>query len=520
MRFFPLLAATLTSAVLYGLAFPPSALRLLAWVALAPLLVALRRAKGLAEALFLAWAWTVLAAYVVGDWFPRAVSVYYDQPAVVGIGFFVGVSTLTAGMYYMAAAACYRALAQISRATLPLLAAAAWVAAELGRVQLFTGNPWALAGHSQAGVAPVVQIADATGVYGVSFVLLAVNAGLAEVWLALRAGSRAAARPALAGLGLAAAASMLVAVYGLVRLAFPPGPRPGSRSATIAIVQGNLDLGSQWRPEFYGQNLDVYLRLTYEALERGGAEVVFWPESAMTFFLDQEPLYQRAIGRVMASHGAQLVAGGTRAVGSTPPVYYNTAFLLSPDGTIVGRYDKQQLLPFAEYFPLSTLDFLHRKFGRVREFSRGAPSPPLPTAAGAAGVLICNEAMFPRLASDRVRAGAGYLVNLSNDSWVGDTKFAAIVSDIVSLRAVEQRRYLVRASTSGPSTIVDPLGRVTVATVPATRGVIVGRVEAGSTRTLYARVGDLFAIGCALVVAATLGGRVVRRQRWWRRVAA
>src|SRR5262245_58041619 len=147
MRYSGLLAASLGSAVLYGLAFPPTAWRLLAWVALAPLCVAVRRAPGLGSALLVAWAWTVVAAYVVGDWFPRAVSVYYDQPAAVGLGFFFGVSTFMAGVHYMAFAACYRALATTRATVRPLLAAATWTAAELGRVELLTGNPWALTGH-------------------------------------------------------------------------------------------------------------------------------------------------------------------------------------------------------------------------------------------------------------------------------------------------------------------------------------------------------------------------------------
>src|SRR2546429_6796267 len=106
MRFLGLLLATLVSAVLYGLSFPPAALRPLAWVALVPLLVALRRAST-GVAIFLAWLWTVLAAYAVGDWFPRAVSTYYQQPLAVGLGLFLGVSTFMAAAEYMAISILY-----------------------------------------------------------------------------------------------------------------------------------------------------------------------------------------------------------------------------------------------------------------------------------------------------------------------------------------------------------------------------------------------------------------------------
>src|SRR5213592_1074245 len=499
MRFLGLLLATLVSAVLYGLSFPPAALRPLAWVALVPLLVALRRAIT-GVAVCLAWLWTVLAAYAVGDWFPRAVSTYYQQPMAVGLGLFLGVSTFMAAAEYMAFAICYRRLVATSGAALPLLIAAAWVAAEFGRVQLLSGNPWALAGYSQVGMTPLVQVADVTGVYGVTFALLAMNAALAELWLARRArGSER--RRVIAAFGSAVGVVAMIVGYGLARLAWPPG---SPQTVPIAVVQGNLDLGAQWRPEFYGENLDVYLRLTYQALREGKPAVVFWPESAMTFFLDEEPLYRKAIARIILPPGVQLVAGGPREAQSSPPVYYNSAFLLSPDGTIVARYDKQRLLPFAEYFPLEGLDLLRRRFARVREFTPGVAPPPLPTAAGTAGVMICNEAMFPQMSAARVRAGASYLVNLANDTWVDDPKFAAIVFDTVALRAVEQRRYLVRASTSGPSGIVDPLGRVTAVTRPDTRRVLRGMALPAASRTVYCEVGDLFAVLCTMTTVLAL----------------
>jgi len=141
----------------------------------------------------------------------------------------------------------------------------------------------------------------------------------------------------------------------------------------------------------------------------------------------------------------------------------------------------------------------------VREFSPGAPGPPLPTVAGRAGVLICNEAMFPQPAAARVAAGADYLVSPANDSWLGDAKFSEQAFDMAILRAVEQRRYLVRTSTAGPSAIIDPFGRVVVRSAPFTRTWISGGVRRATTRTVYHRVGDLFGTLCAVVaVVATV----------------
>src|SRR5262249_47755644 len=147
-----------------------------------------------------------------------------------------------------------------------------------------------------------------------------------------------------------------------------------------------------------------------------------------------------------------------------PGAYWNSIFLLAASGEIRGRYDKEYLVPFAEYFPLGGIDVLRRRFERVRTFVPGLPRPPLPTIAGPAGVLTCNEAMLPEIAGRRVAAGATYLVNPSNDSWLADPQYSAQQLDIVTMRAIEQRRYLVRASTSGPSAIIDPYGRIAAAT--------------------------------------------------------
>jgi apolipoprotein N-acyltransferase len=504
-------ALTLASALLFGLCFPRARLHLLAWVALVPFLVAIRDAPPV-TAMLLAWTWTVAAAYAVGDWFAGSLATYYQQPLVVGVAFFVGVSCLMAAPYYVAFAACYRALARRTGPALPLLAAAAWVAAELGRSRLLTGNPWALFGYSQVGVDAVVQVADVTGVYGVSFALVAVNAALVELWACRRGGRRRA----LAGAFFAGLVVVGLLAYGRWRLATVEPVPPGARPVTVAMVQGNLDVGTTWRSEFYGRNLDTYLRLTYGALVQARPELVFWPENAFTFFIEEEPLYRHAIARVLVSSGAQLVAGGPRFERADVPRYYNSVFLVSPDGTVLASYDKQHLVPFAEYFPVPALDFLRRRFARVRELTAGGAARLLPTRAGPAGVTICNEAMFPETAAARVRAGAVFLVDPAHDTWL-TPKFSAQQFDIVTLRAIEQRRYLIRASTSGPSALVDPLGRVVVRTDVFTRTAITGTVAPRTTVTPYCRVGDLFAYGCVLAVAGALLRRRISFARWRKR---
>lgn len=500
---------TLASGLLYGLAFPPHGIAPVAWIALAPFFVALR-GSGWKTALGLGWLWSVLAAWTVGEWMPVAVETYYLQPRAIGYLVFLGVATVMVAPYHMGFALAYRRLHPRFGATLPLVVAAAWTGAELLRGRLFTGssffigNPWALLGYSQSGVLPLLQVADLAGVYAVSFPIAAVNALLAEAWFAAR-GRGLAARPLAYAAGAAAVPLLASLLYGIYSLGSGALPGPMGPAVRVAAVQGNVDVGAIWSPERYGQNLDVYLDLTRGT--RRQPEIVVWPESTATFFLEDEPRYRVHIAHTLQEMDAELLIGAPRAGKSGGSPYFNSVYRLMPDGRLRGRYDKQLLVPFAEFFPFGGVDFLKRRFGRVREFAVGPASAALPTRAGPVGVLTCNEAMLPELAAERVASGAVWLVSPSNDTWVPNRAFAELQFDIVALRAIEQRRFLVRASTSGPSAIVDPFGRVQARTQPFERAVAEGEIRAVENRSVYSVVGDLFGATCLVAALACTARR-------------
>gem|GEM_PF-802016 len=513
------IAAVLVSATLFTLSFPPYELRWLAWFALVPFFVPVRRSS-VRQALGLAALWGMTAAYGITAWLPPTIAYYYQQPLWLGMTIFLAAAALMGAGDYMVFAAfyrwyCARTTRLQRRGSTVFPAAAAWVTAELARARLFTGNPWGLLGYTQVGLATTApsrlwgaerliaglpQIADLAGVYGISFVVVSVNLAITEALLAVhaRAGYRRIGTDMLLSLGLLAAA----ATYGKMRV--PVVARTEGTTVRVSVIQANLDLGSRWDPRFYGRNLRTYLELTDRTLAMAEPRLVFWPETAMTFFVDDEPAYRRSIAAVLAPADAQLVAGAPRFIHRHAPAYYNSAFLLSPQGQVVDHYDKMHLLPFSEYLPFARFDYIRRSFGRVRSFEAGTTPRLLPTRAGKAGVLICNEAMFPRLASRRTAEGAQLLVNLSNDAWIRDAGFAQQQFSVVSLRAIEQRRYLVRASTSGPSGIVAPSGRMLAKTKPFSRTTASADVVPMTLRTVYSRMGDAFAVGCAAWAAAAL----------------
>jgi apolipoprotein N-acyltransferase len=512
----PLVAVT-GSALLVGLAFPPASWTALMWVALVPLLVVIRTAR-LAPALALTALWSGIGAWTVGAWFPRSVSEYFLQPLPVAGAMFVAVVASMAGPYYIAFAFAYRVLARHFALSLPLLTAAAWVAIELGRGRLFTdspffiGNPWGLLGYSQVPQLALMQLASVTGIYGIGFCVVAPNVALAELVLEARSAGSRRWGPKLAALAVASLPALAAAAWGRARLDAAPLLEHDARAVPIAVVQGNVDVGSRWRSDLYGKHLGVYLDLTERAAREYAPALVVWPEAAMTFFFEDEPLYRRLIATAQRRHRLELIVGGPRAEGPPEaPRYFNSIWSLAPDGSIAGRYDKQYLVPFAEYFPLR-IDLLRRSFGRVRVFERGAAAAPLPTRAGPAAVLICNEAMLPEVVARRVAQGAALLVNPSNDSWIDDPIYTEQQMHIALVRAIEQRRFLVRASTGGPSAVIDPWGRTLARTPSGIAAVLVARVMPQDVQTLYARVGDLFAALC-LAVAATATGRASRAAR-------
>jgi apolipoprotein N-acyltransferase len=497
--------ATLVSAAVYVAAFPPVAWRFLAWGALVPLLCA-RRDSGLAGRLGLGALWTIASGVGLGTWMPEGVSHYTQQPLWVG-WLILGFTICTALPFYMGFAAAYRPLARLPFG--PWFAAAALVAAELARNRLLNGSPIYLGvssagslGYSQASVLPVVQVASVLGVYGVSFVLTGVNASLAEVWTRLHRVGHFDARCRSSVLW---ASMVMTIVVGGGLLSLRGGvDLEDPNSVEIALVQAGLEPAQRWGREGAYRTLEVHLRMTGElAVDETPPALVFWPEAAVTFFLEEEALYRESIVGLLAKTRMELVLGAPRAARPGGPPYHNSIYVMDGESGIRGRYDKQYLLPFMEYFPVG-IDILRRSFGPIRVFEPGPLSAPLPTRAGQAGIIVCNEGMLPQFAAAQVRAGAEYLVNPSNDGWIRHPSYLGQQFDLVTFRAIEQRRSLVRVNDVGPSAIVDPWGRVVGRTGLLEAEVLRGRIVPRSTPSIYGRTGDVFASACVLATLVAL----------------
>lgn len=374
----------------------------------------------------------------------------------------------------------------------------AWVATEWLRGWVLTGFPWVVLGASQMAWPPLIQTASLVGVLGVSAHIVLFNVALAALVLQ----RRRAWRPFAAVLAL----TVLVGVWGQWRVASVQ-LWPRTDTLSVAFVQGNVPQDQKWDAGSRTEIFDRYLNLSRTAAAEG-ARLILWPESATPFFFE-EHFDGEAIRQLARDTGAWMLFGSDQIERGVTPRYYNSAFLVGPDGRTAGVYRKQHLVPFGEYVPLkSLLFFVAPLVEAVADFSPGTAPAALHMDGHVISTAICYEVIFSGLARRSVLEGAELLTTVTNDAWYGATSAPWQHFDLAGVRAVEFGRYLVRAANTGVSGIIDPAGRVVVSTALFETTLGVRQVPLLAERTLYSKIGDSFAWACAaLCLVLLVGGR-------------
>ena len=291
-----------------------------------------------------------------------------------------------------------------------------WVALELLRTYLFSGFPWALLGYSQYQWLAIIQVADITGVYGISFLIVLTNMTLFQL---IRWGIANQAKsigswpwPSLtATIGVLA----LALVYGNVQLDSYSTNDSTTESVRIGVVQGNIDQARKWDEAYRQETVNRYDMLSRQAAKN--TDLLIWPESATPFFFEREAVYQQQVTKVVRETNTPLLFGSPtlRRDQDGRPYLFNSAYLLTPQGKIAGRYDKRHLVPFGEYIPLkSILFFLDKLVVGIGDFQSGIgkltvtlPEQPERPQLNF-GVAICFEVIFPDLVRQMVKEGADF----------------------------------------------------------------------------------------------------------------
>jgi apolipoprotein N-acyltransferase len=507
-------ALAASSGVLLAFSFPTFGTPAVAWVALAPLLLALGRGT-LARAFSLGL--TTGVVYFVGTlyWISLVMHQYggLQMPTAVLVNaLLIAYLALFPALF---AVIVRRLVASVGRQAL-LAAPLVWVATELGRMHLLTGFPWVLLGYSQTRVLPIAQLASVLGVFGVSGLVALVSATLAfglappgfgAVRVVAPHARPGASHPARAfvPLGAAVVLVVLIGVWGSRRVA-RGDLAAGGEAITVGLVQGNVDQGEKWNAARAGSILEDYLELTREAID-GGARLVVWPESSTPFFFEEDGPAAEQVRSLARRSGVSMLFGSDEVERGQPNRYFNSAFMVTPHGETGGVYRKLHLVPFGEYVPLKRLLFFAAPLVEaVSDFSAGERSVLLPVGAHAVSTAICYEVVYPDLVRSSVSQGSELLTTITNDAWFGRTSAPYQHFAQASMRAIENGRYLVRSANTGISGIVDPYGRVVAASRIFEPAMILGQVRWLTSLTVYTRIGDVFAYAALVATAALLAG--------------
>jgi apolipoprotein N-acyltransferase len=486
-------------------AFPSLDLEPLAWIALVPLLLAVR---GLAPGAAFGLGWlSGLVFYVTTTyWIVHTIGRYTALPLVAAVGVLLAMCSVLA-CYTGAFVATLRWLA---RRGLPAvwLAAPLWVTLEWLRSWFFIGFPWGTLGYSQYRYLDLVQMAEVTGVYGVSAVLVLFNAVVAGVVSARGAEVRRLV-PALVAATVLMVGLPLAGRWRLAELA----ALPPAGALRVAVAQGNVAQDQKWDPAFQGETMRRYAELT-AAAAAAEPDLVVWPETATPFFFQEAgPLRDQVLDlaldrKVWILFGAPAFRQDERGVVHEQ----NRAYLVSPDGREVATYDKIQLVPFGEYVPFQRiLFFVTQVVEAIGTMEPGRTSTVFELPRARFGALICYEGIFPPLARRLVAGGADFLVNVTNDAWYGRTSAPAQHLAQATLRAVENRVPLVRAANTGISAIVEPSGRIRWQGPLYETLWHADRISWPGVRTFYTRFGDVFVRACVAAVAIALALGIARR---------
>jgi apolipoprotein N-acyltransferase len=385
---------------------------------------------------------------------------------------------------------------------------ALWVALEWLRTHLFGGFPWNLAAYAWVDVPSALPLSAWIGAYGVSFLVLLANAGVAACVEGWRepGGRRWRWQPLVACLGIPLLLLPLAGRWSL-RQRDTDFREIVGLGGPVRLLQPNIPNLVGYDPVKVLENYCKVVAHSMASCQPGS--LVVWPESAAwPFQYGRDPNLEQDL-RMLVDRGCTVLFNSSHPVGNS---FYNSAFLLAPGDAPVARYDKRHLVPFGEFIPFkglfSWMDKLARNAG---DFLAAEKMTLLPWNGERLGMAICYEVVYPGEVADLAKAGATILVTITNDAWYGDTAAPWQHFRAAQFRAAENRRPLLRAAITGVSALVASDGSVRASLGVFKEGVIRGWVVGRTGLTPYARATWLVPGACTVI--ALLGVYFARRRR-------
>lgn len=479
------LLLSIFSAALQALIFPSFSIAWLAYFCLAPLFyILVLRELTLKTAFWIGYLCGVLWYGATCFWIYHTMHIYGGLPKGVSVAIVV-LFALYLGLYHGALSLLLAWIADRRSTRTALWAAPVlWVAVELARYYI-TGFPWDLLGTAMVDNLGVTPLARVTGVYGLSFLLAAANALFAWAWY----------RRMTFDLLLA------IAFSGAMLLAGKYHPQPAFSPQNATLVQQNIPINpsATWTQDYFDRTMADLVNLSrIPAPQTSEPRLIIWPESPSPFYTTDEK-FRTWVSTLARDQKSDVIAGSI-GLGRSEKQIYNSALFIDRDGRIADRYDKMRLVPFGEYVPYKSLLFFAEKLTReVSEFSRGTERKVFDLGTGKAGVFICYESIFPDEVRQFARNGATVLVNISNDGWYGPYGAPGQHLNMARMRAIENDRWLLRATNTGITASIDPRGRIVARAERDTRVALNAPYAFVTSQTFYTRYGDVFAIACAII---------------------
>lgn len=483
----------------------------LAWFALVPALVALERESSIRQsfrqgfllgiglyALSLYWIFIAMFRFGGVPWWG----------SLIALSLLVTILSLFLGGVFSLAQFLKRKGVSLGF-SLPIL----WILQDWVRNYFpLNGFSWSSLAYSQGEFLNLIQIVDLTGPYGVTFLILLNNFLLASVFLFFKR-ERKLPKRLVSVLVLLLIAAFLYSSWRERQIEKITSSLPEKR---IALIQGNVFQEAKWEADEMDEIIQLHLRLSHEA-EKVSPDLILWPEAAYPVVVG--PKDARLVGFHFKT---PFLVGAVTYDGTLPEVWpvpaesdfqlYNTALLVGPDGTIRDRYRKNHLVPMGEYVPLKKLlFFLDKIVPGIVDFSPGGEWNLIEVAGMKIGITICYEDLFPEISRRFVKQGADFLVNLTNDGWYEKSSAIGQHAEFSRFRAIENRRFLARATNTGVTALYDPTGRIVVQAPLFGEAILPATVKLGGPMTFYTRFGDLFIWVCLGFLLLVLLKRLKKR---------
>ncbi len=483
------------------LSFPKFDLFPLAWFAIAPILVMLYgRSKGesFRTGLFFGLSYFFGTVY----WIYHSINNYGHISFAASLAI-VFILSLYLSLYTAIFCTLYSSI--IKKTDLPALfvAPVLWTALELLRSYAFTGFPWSSLGYSQYKFLIFIQSADITGIYGISFLIVAVNGALADFFLMkirLKERPLYSRLPTLAGLCMLGLVLLLNLAYGFHRL---HQQRPGA-PLKVAVIQGNIEQDMKWNRAYQQYVIDVYKNLTLEAANPqsgvAGPDLIVWPETAVPFYFGSDKALSEDLISYQQRLNSYLLFGSILKKSGPDESYSNSTVLLTKDGTVSYIYDKIHLVPFGEYVPLrNILFFINKLVVGVGDYIPGDSYIRAITPFGSFGTPVCYEIAFPGLVRKFYVKGGDFIVTVTNDAWFGKSNGPYQHFSMAVFRAIENRKPVIRAANTGVSGFIDSNGKILATTGLFSRTALKADIYTDRTLTFYTKYGDLFSFFCIVI---------------------